>query len=215
MDEQVRDIVIVGAGGLGRKVKWLIDRINVKRATWNVVGFYDDAVVSTPSGYPPILGGVASLMRINKSLGVVLALGNSEVRRTVYDQIRLNTQLYYPTLIDPESIVADSVVVGKGMISFALSVITTDIMLGDFVHVSQCCSIGHDVSVGDFCTLYPNSIISGNVVIGSDCEFGANSCILQGLDIAKRVSIGAGAVVTRNIEEEGATYVGVPARRIK
>lgn len=214
MDEQVQDIVIVGAGGLGREVKWLIDRINAAQETWHILGFYDDAVTSMPPKYPPILGRITSLMTLKRSLGVVLALGDSTVRRAVHERIKANDQLFYPSLFDPDSVIADSACLGKGLVVFALSIITSDVTIGDHVHVNQCCSIGHDVVIGEFCTLYPCSVISGSVTIGKECEFGANSCILQGLEIANRVSIGAGAVVTKDVEEENVTLVGVPARKI-
>jgi len=38
----MQDIVIVGAGGFGREVKMLIDQINEKENTYNILGFYDD-----------------------------------------------------------------------------------------------------------------------------------------------------------------------------
>ena len=37
-------IVIIGAGGFGREVKWLIDRINKTSGTWDLIGFIDDGI---------------------------------------------------------------------------------------------------------------------------------------------------------------------------
>ena len=38
----MKDIVIIGAGGFGREVAWLIEDINKVNNEWNIVGFVDD-----------------------------------------------------------------------------------------------------------------------------------------------------------------------------
>lgn len=38
----MKDIVIIGAGGFGREVAWLIEDINKVSSEWNIVGFVDD-----------------------------------------------------------------------------------------------------------------------------------------------------------------------------
>lgn len=37
----MKDIVIIGAGGFGREVAWLIERINNESPTWKIKGFID------------------------------------------------------------------------------------------------------------------------------------------------------------------------------
>ena len=38
----MKDLYIIGAGGFGREVAWLVERINCVNPTWNLVGFIDD-----------------------------------------------------------------------------------------------------------------------------------------------------------------------------
>lgn len=210
--ELCEDIVIVGAGGLGRSVKWLIDRINETQKIWNLLGFYEDSNVDLLPGLSPLLGTVKELKMLDRSVAVVVALADPRVRQVVCSLLATNNHLYYPTLMDPSAIVADKATIGRGSVIFALSVILPDTKIDDFVIVNQCCSIGHDTIIGDYSTVYPSATISGFVSIAGSCELGANSCLLQGISIVEGVRIGAGAVVTRSIEEVGATYVGVPAR---
>ena len=47
----MKDLIIVGAGGFGREVVWLVERINQSQPTWKVLGFVDDA-----EGLPEIDG---------------------------------------------------------------------------------------------------------------------------------------------------------------
>ena len=51
-------------------------------------------------------------------------------------------------------------------------------------------------------------------MIGDNVEFGVGSSVIGGIQIANNVKIGAGAVVTKDILEEGATVIGVPAHVI-
>lgn len=55
---------------------------------------------------------------------------------------------------------------------------------------------------------------TGVPVIGDNVEFGVGSSVIGGIQIANNVKIGAGAVVTKDILEEGATVIGVPAHII-
>ena len=38
----MKKLYIIGAGGFGREVAWLVERINEKAPTWDLQGFIDD-----------------------------------------------------------------------------------------------------------------------------------------------------------------------------
>lgn len=40
----MKDLIIIGAGGFGREVAWLVEEINNKQPKWNIVGFVDDSL---------------------------------------------------------------------------------------------------------------------------------------------------------------------------
>ena len=40
----MKDIAIYGAGGFGKEVACIINKINEKDHTWNIIGFFDDGV---------------------------------------------------------------------------------------------------------------------------------------------------------------------------
>ena len=60
----MKDIAIYGAGGFGKEVACLINRINDKKPTWNLIGFFDDNPVlkgEMISHFGPCLGGMDEL----------------------------------------------------------------------------------------------------------------------------------------------------------
>lgn len=210
----MKDIVIFGAGGFGREVQWLIERLNERSLEWNILGYIDDRVeIGTEVDGYSVLGGIEWLLECEISLAVACAVGNSEIRKGIIDKISENENVFFPNLIDPSVLMSVRVNMGVGNLICAGTILTVDIEFGDFNIINLDCTIGHDASLASFVVIYPSVNISGNVEIGEGCEIGTGTQILQGKVVADGVIIGAGSVVTKDIMESG-TYVGVPARKI-
>lgn len=211
----MKDIVIIGAGGFGREIAWLIEEINEVKKEWNIIGFIDDAEEKQNeliNGYK-VLGSI-DFIKKRKDIYYVIAIGNSKVREKVAKDIS-NYNDNIATLIHPSVIMnKKNNEIGKGVVICAGSVLTVNINLGNFVIVNLDCTIGHDVIIEDFVTIYPSTNISGCCTIGKFSELGTGTQVIQGVNICKHVIVGAGAVVIRDIEKSG-TVVGVPARFVK
>lgn len=211
----MKDIVIFGAGGFGREVQWLLERINGQKETWNILGYIDDSIKKgTLIDDYPVLGGTQFLKEYESKLSVICAIGNAAIRKKIVESIRDNRSLEYPNLIDPSVLISKRVTLGEGNIICAGNILTIDIIVGDFNIVNLDCTIGHDVKIDSFVTIYPSVNISGCVKIDSLSEIGTGTQIIQGKNICSNVVIGAGSVVARDITEKG-VHVGVPVRRIK
>lgn len=50
--------------------------------------------------------------------------------------------------------------------------------------------------------------------IGDNCYFGSGAKVIGAVRIADDVAVGANAVVTKDIEESGTTWAGIPAKKI-
>lgn len=210
----MKDLYIIGAGGFGRDVAWLVERINEIEPTWNIKGFIDDneSRWGTKENDYVVLGGCDYL----KTLGevyAVCAVGAAKVRKSVIEKIQ-ESSIKFATLIDPSALISKRVEVGEGTIICANSILTVDIKIGKHVIINLDCTIGHDDIIDDFVTIYPSVNVSGNVHLGECSELGTGMQIIQGKTVAKNTIIGAGAVVVRDIEVSG-TYVGSPAKKIK
>ena len=210
----IKKLVIVGAGGFGREIFWMIERINQKYRLWNVEGFFDDAVAKkNVVNEIPVLGTIEDLRRSQEKIGVVCAIGSAAVRKKIIKNLKENSLLYFPNLMDPLICFSQDLKIGEGNLICAGTILTTNITLGNFNIINLSCTIGHDVIVENFVTVYPGANISGNVKIGTESELGTGAKIIQGKTIGNKVIIGAGAVVVKDFMEQG-TYVGVPARKL-
>lgn len=208
----MKDLYIIGAGGFGREVAWLVKRINEVKPTWNLKGLIDDDQSmwgTTRDGYR-VLGGCDYLRVIGKPAWAVCAIGNAQVRKKIVQGLADNVN--FATVIDPSVIMDDSVSIGQGTIICAGSIITVDVKIGNHVIVNLDSTIGHDDVIDDYVTLYPSVNVSGMCHLGECVEMGTDSQIIQGLNVCRDGIVGAGAVVVRDIIDPG-TYVGVPAKR--
>lgn len=217
----MKKIVIIGAGGFGREVKWLIERVNLAKEEkgeereWDFLGFVDDKPVETIQNPDiNILGNCEWLANCQEELNVVCAVGAAEIRKQIIQRMRHNRKLCFPNLIDPSVFLSGSVKMGKGNIICAGSVLTVDISLHDFIIINLDCTVGHDTRLGSFVTVYPSANLSGCVSIGECTEIGTGCHVIQGKHIGTETIVGAGAVVVRDLPDR-CTAVGNPAKVIK
>ena len=210
----MKELYIIGAGGFGREVAWLVERINQKNPEWEIVGFIDDDphIHGKKMNRYTVLGDDSFLK--NKEGYVVCAIGSARIREKVIKKLYAYEGIQFATVIDPSVNMSDLVSVGEGCIICAGTNITVDVKIGNHVIINLDCTLGHDDVICDYVTLYPSVNVSGMVTVGKGTELGTGTQIIQGLSICNNTIIGAGAVVVRDITEMG-TYVGVPVKRRK
>lgn len=210
----MKDLYIIGAGGFGREVAWIVERINSIKPTWNLKGFIDDneTLWGSTEGEYHVFGGCEYLSAL-EDVYAVCAVGSSNVRKKIIEKLK-DTSVKFATLVDPSVLYSNSVKIGEGAIVCAGTIITVDVNIGDHVIVNLDCTIGHDAVIDDFVTIYPSVNISGNVLIGECSELGTGTQIIQGKKVISNTIIGAGAIVVKDCLESG-TYVGSPAKKIK
>lgn len=156
-----------------------------------------------------------------KDSDFAIGIGDNLLRSKVFK--RYSNLLRFANLIHP------SATFGKGQLeAFADKVgvivcagvrFTNSIEVGNFNIFNLNVTIGHDVNCEDFVNIAPGANISGNVHIESNCWIGTGAVINQGnaekkLRIGTNTSIGSGSVVVKECDPD-ATYIGIPAKRIK
>jgi sugar O-acyltransferase (sialic acid O-acetyltransferase NeuD family) len=205
------DIVIFGAGGLGKDIHFLIDTINYISPTYRIVGFYDDYKLSGEMNNSiPILGGLNELNKISFSCSVVIAIGNGPSLLAVRNKIT-NPKLVYPNIIHPNSCIDHSTLeIGVGNIINYGVIISRNTNIGNFNLLNSHTTIGHDVTIGSYNSLAPKVAISGNVKIADQCVFGTGSTVIQEIEIPNNVKVGAHSLIIRK-PKTGHLYFGNPA----
>lgn len=210
----MKDILIYGAGGYGREIACLINRINAIKPEWNLLGFMDDGVpVGTKNEYGEVLGDLTYINNYPTEVSVALAIGTPSIIQKIAADIT-NPKVDFPNLIDPnvEFMDREHVEMGQGNVICLRSTISTNVKFGSFNLLNVAVGVGHDASFGDYNVVMPNVNISGGVQIGNGNLFGVKSTILQYLKVGDHVKIGANSLLMRNAKSDN-LYFGTPAER--
>ncbi len=211
----MKNLYIIGAGGFGREVLWLVERINENKHEWDFQGFIDDNPKiwhSVIDGYE-VLGGCEYLCSVGHDIWVVCAIGSSKIRKRVIEKIEACSHIHFAVLIDPSVIKSDKVDIGDGAIICAGTIITVNVKVGKHNIINLDCTIGHDAVLEDFVTLYPSVNVSGLSKIGARTEMGTGAQTIQGIHVGCDTIVGAGAVIIRALPDK-CTAVGIPAKPI-
>lgn len=211
----MRDIVIIGAGGVGRETAMLIEDINRGKDGWRLLGYVDDnegLFDKLINGYK-VIGNIDWLNDVKEEIYVVCSVSNPAIKVRIINKIQ-NTYIKYANLIHPTAVISSNIELGQDVIVQAYCVITTNVTIGNHVQLNPQCGVGHDSKIGDYSSLYWNVNVSGNVNVGKGCILGTKTTIIQGKNIGDWATIGSNSNILHDIPAN-CTAAGNPAKPIK
>lgn len=211
----MKDLIIIGVGGVGREAALIAEEINEQSQEWNILGFVDDnedVQNAYINGYP-VLGKSQYLQNYKDEVYVFCGISNYKVKKKIISELKENKNIKFATLIHPSVKLNRHIKIGEGCIIYQNVIMTVNIEIGDHVIISPKCGIGHDSKIHDYATLLWNVNVSGNVDIKEGATMGSGSTVIQGLTIGEGSFVGAGACVIRDVDDDK-TAVGVPTRYV-
>jgi sugar O-acyltransferase (sialic acid O-acetyltransferase NeuD family) len=199
-------VAVLGGGGHAKVV------IATLRAAGFVPAVVLDDDASTWGGKVlgiPVVGPIAALADHGADAAVI-AVGSNAARAAVAAMLG---GVALATVVHPAATVDSSARLGPGTVVFAGAVIQPDAVIGSHVIVNTSATIDHDCLVEDFVHLAPGVHLAGNVRVDRRAFVGVGGVVIPGRHIGTDAVVGAGAVVVRDVPA-GATFAGVPARRV-
>ncbi len=159
------------------------------------------------------LGNDDYLLNCKIATNVALCFGYPATRKRVYESLKKNSNLSFPSFVLKDAKVSDSTKLGQGVIISSGAKVSVDGIIDDFAFLNIDALVHHDTRLGKFVTVSPRASLAGNVSVGDGSFVGISATVIQGITIGQDVVVGAGAVVTKDVKDR-ITVVGVPAREV-
>ncbi|WP_375152350.1 acetyltransferase [Enterococcus mundtii] len=203
--------IIVGAGGFGKELAFLLSR----QSEYELIGFVDDVKpVDEKIVGIPVLGKIELLTKMELKIAVFIGIANPRIKEKIFFELKGNNHLTFPNLIDATALVGLNVQLGIGNILMPYTTYTADITIGNFNMFNIYSTIGHDSKIGNYNSIYPNVNLSGYALLGNRNEIGVGTKVIPEVSIGQGNIIGAGSVVVKDIHNNTKS-VGVPAKIIE
>jgi sugar O-acyltransferase (sialic acid O-acetyltransferase NeuD family) len=209
----MRDLVIIGAGGMGRTIYDMARENAGYNSEFIIKGFLDDnldALVGFKN-YPPVIGTIAEY-EVRQNDVFVCSIGG-ESRRECMESI-ISRGGEFMTMIHPSSRIGTNVHIGKGCYVGAYSIVAADAFVDDYNFIQSHTIIGHDVKIGKWNRIDSYVFVVGGVEIGEGCMIHTRAMLNHEVHVGDDAHVGACSFVINNVET-GTTVFGNPARRLK
>ena len=214
-----KKLVIIGAGGFAREVRWLaedVSKSNKNNDYYDFAGYVvsDLNITGENDSVSDILGNFQWLSDNRNSFDcLAIGIGSPVARNEIATDLeRTFGSEYWPSLIHPSAqFDRKKCTVSRGVLICANVVATVNVSFKEFSIINLSCTIGHEAVIGRSTTLNPTVNISGGVTLGENVLVGTGAQVLQYMDVGSNSTIGAGAVVTKPVVS-GTTVVGIPAK---
>lgn len=185
----MKQLIIVGAGGMGRSVYCIATGCIGYGTDFTVKGFLDDDLNSLDGfeNYPPMLGTIDGY-KLCKDDVFVCSLGNTKTKKMICEKLKAKGAKFQ-TLIHKTAIVRQNAKIGDGCIIADFASVGADCTIGESTLVQTFSIAAHDCKIGNYVRIDTHATCVGGVVV-EDCATIHTTAV-----VSHKVVVGEGAVV--------------------
>ena len=209
----MKNLIIIGAGGMGRTMYSNALESIGHGDTFIVKGFIDDNLQALEGfeNYPPIIATIKDYQP-QKDDVFVSSIGGASRRPCMEDIIRRGGE--FCDLIHKTARIYANAKLGKGNFIGAYSVIGNDAVVGDYNMIQAYSVIGHDAKIGNWNRIDTHVTCVGGIVIEDEVNIHTSAVISHGVIVGSGSHVGALSFVIRKVKP-GSTIMGNPAKKIE
>lgn len=210
----MKQLVIIGAGGMGREVYHLATECNGYGVSYQIKGFVDDdshALDGFVYDYPPILSSIDSYV-ISEDDVFVCSIGDVQTKVRIVEDIKSRGGCFM-SLIHPNVYINQTAILGDGLLIFHDVHVGSEATIGNYVMLQSYCAIGHDAQIGHFTRIDPKVSVIGGVKVGNRVALHTMCVLNHKVKVGDDAVVGAMSFVIRSVKP-GITVFGIPAKEL-
>lgn len=207
----MNDLIIIGAGGMGRTIYNVAQESIGFLTDFKIKGFINDIPSALDGfvGYPPIVDSIVDY--VPKSNDVFInTIGAPE--RILCIKSLINKGAKFINLVHKSARIGTNVRMGIGNIIGAFTTLGPDVKIGNYNMIQSYTVIGHDSKIGDFNRIDTHVTCVGGIEIKNETTIHTSAVINHNVVVEDRAKVGACSFVIRKVKS-GDTVLGVPAKR--
>ena len=208
----MKNLIIIGAGGMGRTVySNALESVGYGEK-FVVKGFIDDNLQALDGfpNYPPIIDTIRDYQPQENDV-FVSSMGGASRRPCMEEIIRRGGE--FLSLIHQTARLLTNVKLGKGNFIGAYTVIGNDAEIGDYNMIQSYTIIGHDAKIGNWNRIDTRVTCVGGVIIEDDVNIFTSAVISHNVMVESGANVGALSFVIKKVKA-GTTVMGNPAKKL-
>ncbi len=208
----MKNLVIIGAGGMGRTVYGIALECKGYGVDYIVKGFIDDDIHALDGypNYPPILGKLSDYRPQDNE--VFTSSIGGEVRKKCLDGL-LERGAVFINLVHESARIRTNVKIGTGNVICPFVSIGADSVIGNYNLIQSFTTIGHDVRIGDYNRIDTHVTCVGGIRIENEVDVYTSAVLNHKVVVEDGAHVGACSFVIRKVKA-GTTVYGNPAKRL-
>jgi sugar O-acyltransferase (sialic acid O-acetyltransferase NeuD family) len=209
----MKNLVIIGAGGMGREIYDLATHCEGYNKEYLIKGFLDNSIeaLKTFYGYTPIISTIDNYI-IEDNDVFICSIGNVLEKKKNIQKI-LDKGGKFINLVHPDAYIGKNTKIGLGCILLKNAYVGVDCVIDDFVLIQLSAVIGHDVKVGKYSRVDNFVVCVGGTELKEEVTVHTSSVINHKVIVERNATVGACSFVIRKVKENTIVY-GNPAKKL-
>ncbi|WP_294139817.1 sialic acid O-acetyltransferase [Culturomica massiliensis] len=206
----MKNLIIIGAGGMGRTVYDLANESVGYGEDFSIKGFLDDnlQVLDGFEHYPPLLGRICEYIPQQNDVFISSIGGNCRVGCTETIEAKGGK---FVNIIHKTARIGTNVKMGHGNLIGAFVSIGADVCIGNYNMIQSYTVIGHDARIGNEVRIDTQVVCVGGIIVEDEVSIHTHAVISHNVIVGQGAKVGACSFVMRKVKP-GTTVFGVPAK---
>lgn len=207
----MKNLVIVGAGGMGRSVYCIaIGSIGYNK-DFIIKGFIDDDLRALNDfvGYPPIIGTIAEYKPDVNDV-FVCSVGNTKTKKIICEKLKEKGAIFHK-LVHKTAIVRQNAVIGEGTIVADYASVGADAVIGCNSLIQSYSIVAHDCIIGDYVRIDTHAVCVGGVKVQDIATVHTGAILSHKVIVEEGATVGAASFVFKRVKA-GRSVFGNPAK---